>query len=126
LAITAHFSRNFCVLSVNFPFVALSEPVYDLGNNTDDRPMKEEAYPIDISRAQFEVIRSLLESIRKKTKPREVDLFVVGCALLYVLKGGLQWRRLPKDFPKWNTRSIRTLCAGSSLARRESVCGSGH
>jgi transposase len=65
--------------------------------------MKEEIYPSDISRAQFEVIRPLLESIRKKTKPREVDLYVVWCALLYVLKGGIQWRMLPKDFPKWNT-----------------------
>ena len=65
--------------------------------------MREERYPSDISRAQFEVIRPLLESVRKKTKPREVDLFEVGCALLYVLRGGIQWRMLPKDFPKWNT-----------------------
>ena len=25
------------------------------------------------------------------------------CALLYVLREGIQWRRLPKDFPKWST-----------------------
>jgi transposase len=65
--------------------------------------MREETYPSDISRAQFEAIRPLLESVRKKTKPREVDLYEVWCALLYLLKGGIQWRMMPKDFPKWNT-----------------------
>ena len=65
--------------------------------------MREEIDPSDISRAQFEAISPLLESVRKKTKPREVDLFEVGCALLTVLRGGIQGRRLPKDFPKWNT-----------------------
>jgi len=34
---------------------------------------------------------------------RKVDGFEVGCALLTLLKGGIQWRRLPKDFPKRNT-----------------------
>jgi len=32
------------------------------------------AYPSDISREQFEEIRELLESARKRTRPREVDL----------------------------------------------------
>ncbi len=62
--------------------------------------MREETYPSDISRAQFEAISPLLESVRKKTKPRGVDLFEDWCALLYLLKGGIQWRMLPKDFPK--------------------------
>jgi len=32
------------------------------------------AYPSDISRKQFEQIRPLLETARKQTKPRELDL----------------------------------------------------
>jgi transposase len=60
-------------------------------------------YPSDISREQFEQIRELLESGRKKTRPRQVDLYDVFCAVLYLLKSGCQWRMLPSDFPKWRT-----------------------
>jgi len=58
-------------------------------------------YPSDISREQFKKIEPLLTSIRKKTRPREVDLYDVFCAVLYVLKSGCQWRMLPSDFPNW-------------------------
>ncbi len=60
-------------------------------------------YPSDVSREQFEQIRPLLESARKKTKPRSIDLYDVFCGTLYVLKGGIQWRMLPEGFPKWRT-----------------------
>jgi transposase len=60
-------------------------------------------YPSDITRQQFEVIRPLLESARRKTRPREIDLYEVFCAVLYLLKSGCQWRMLPRDFPKWRT-----------------------
>ena len=60
-------------------------------------------YPSDVSREQFSIIEPLLESVRKKTKPRTVDLYAVFCGVLYVLKSGCQWRMLPKDFPKWRT-----------------------
>ena len=60
-------------------------------------------YPSDIKPEQFEVIRPLLESARKKTAPRRVDLYEVFCAVLYLLRTGCQWRALPSDFPKWRT-----------------------
>ncbi len=60
-------------------------------------------YPSDISGEQFERIRPLLESARKITRPRTVDLYDVFCAVLYLLKGGCQWRMLPSEFPKWPT-----------------------
>jgi transposase len=60
-------------------------------------------YPSDISREEFEIIRELLEAARKTTEPRKVDLYDVFCAVLYIVKGGIQWRMLPKDFPKWQT-----------------------
>lgn len=65
------------------------------------RPRK--SYPSDISREQFERIRPLLESVRKRTKPRTVDLYEVFNAVLYLLKSGCQWRMLPEGFPKWTT-----------------------
>jgi hypothetical protein len=60
-------------------------------------------YPSDISREQFEQIAPLLEGLRKKTRPRTVDLYEVFCAVLYLLKSGCQWRMLPESFPKWRT-----------------------
>lgn len=63
--------------------------------------MPRKHYPSDISRAQFEKIRHQLEGARKKTRPREVDLYEVFCAILYLLKSGCQWRMLPEGFPNW-------------------------
>ena len=59
------------------------------------------SYPSDITREQFETIRSFLESAKKATKPREVDLYDIFCAIQYVLREGCRWRSLPHDFPKW-------------------------
>lgn len=60
-------------------------------------------YPSDISREQFKHILPLLESARKRTAPRKVDLYEVFCAVLYLLRSGCQWRMLPDSFPKWRT-----------------------
>lgn len=58
-------------------------------------------YPSDITKEQFEIIRKDLENAKKRTRPRKVDLYDVFCAILYLLKGGIQWRMLPSDFPNW-------------------------
>ena len=60
-------------------------------------------YPSDIPAEQFEQIRPLLESVRRRTKPRTVNLHEVFNALLYVLKNGCPWRMLPEGFPNWVT-----------------------
>ena len=68
-----------------------------------DSKRKDHGYPSDITREQFEIIRPILESARKKTKPRVLDLYDVFCGVLYILKSGCQWRMLPANFPKWRT-----------------------
>ena len=60
-------------------------------------------YPSDITREEFEIIQSDLESARNKTKPRKHDIYDIFCAILYIVKGGIQWRMLPSDFPSWQT-----------------------
>ena len=64
---------------------------------------QKKAYSSDITLEQFEQIRPLLESVRKRTKPRTVDLHEVFNAVLYLLKSGCQWRMLPEGFPNWVT-----------------------
>jgi transposase len=78
---------------------------------------RKKAYPSDISRRQFEPIgplpeSALPESVRKRTKPRTVDLHQVFNAVLYLLDSGCRWRMLaqgvsqPVDgvfvFAKWS------------------------
>ena len=65
--------------------------------------MPRQAYPSDITREQFERIRPLLESARATTRPRQIDLYEVFCAVLYLLRTGCQWRALPRDFLKWQS-----------------------
>lgn len=60
-------------------------------------------YPSDITRTQFEAIRPLLESAKKKTKPRKYDLYDIFCALLYIVKSCCQWDMLPSDFPHYKS-----------------------
>ena len=64
-----------------------------------------EAYDSDITRKQFAHISQDLESIKKKTCPRTVDLYEIFCAILYLLKNACTWRNIPHDFPKW--RNVR-------------------
>lgn len=59
------------------------------------------AYPSDITKAQFEVIRNILETAKKSTRPRKIDLYDIFCAILYRIREGCRWRSLPHDFPKW-------------------------
>lgn len=61
------------------------------------------SYLSDIRCEQFEVIKLLLESARRKAAPRTVDSCEAFCAVLYLLRTGYQWRALPNDFPKWRT-----------------------
>jgi transposase len=63
--------------------------------------MNRQSYSSDISREQFENIRTELENAKKITRPRKVDLYDIYCAILYVLSNGCKWRDLPHDFPKW-------------------------
>ena len=59
------------------------------------------SYPSDVTREQFEVIRHMLESSRKVTYPRKIDIYDIFCAILYRKREGVRWRTLPHDFPKW-------------------------
>ena len=63
----------------------------------------QKTYPSDITREQFNKIAPILEGARKKTRPRELDLYDIFNALLYVLKTGCQWSALPHDYPKYKT-----------------------
>ncbi|MDR1471617.1 MAG: transposase [Synergistaceae bacterium] len=66
-----------------------------------ERVNARQAYDSDVSRKQFAAISRELESTKKKTRPRKVDLYEIFCAILYLLKNACAWRNLPHDFPNW-------------------------
>ena len=47
-------------------------------------------YPSDITREKFAQILPILELAKKKTRPRQVDLYNVFNATLYILRSGCQ------------------------------------
>ena len=57
------------------------------------------SYPSDITREQFARILPLLESARRRTKPRTVDLYDVFCGVLYLLKSGVSMEDAPGGIP---------------------------
>ena len=76
---------------------------------------RDQVYPSDLSREQFEVIRPLLASSRKKTSPHKIERFHLFNAILYVLREGCRWRSLPKEYPDWN------LCYYHYRVRRDHI-----
>ncbi len=71
-------------------------------NRSDRGCINTQAISVGTNMNRFEQI-GYLESARKKTRPRKYDLYDVFCAVIYVVQGGIQWRMLPGDYPKWQT-----------------------
>ena len=65
--------------------------------------MQNQTYPSDLTDSQWHLIKDLLPAPKPRRRPRTLDLRQVINAILYVLIGGIQWRMLPKDFPKWQS-----------------------
>ena len=68
-----------------------------------DEEEDKKGNPSDISREEYNLIREDLEGAKKTTRPINYDLYDVFCAVLYVIQGGIQWRMLPSDYPKWQS-----------------------
>lgn len=55
------------------------------------------SYETDLTDSQWEIVAEILEDGRK----RQHSLQIVVSAIFYVTKTGVQWRNLPRDYPKW-------------------------
>ena len=65
--------------------------------------MNEFSYPSDLTAAQWALIEPLLPAAKPRGRKRKVELRSITNAILYVLKGGITWRMLPRDFAPWKT-----------------------
>ena len=64
--------------------------------------MKKAKYGSCLTDAQWEFLKPMLPKPSKRGRPR-TDLRQVLDAIFYVVKGGIQWRYLPAEFPPWQT-----------------------
>jgi putative transposase len=60
-------------------------------------------YPSDVDEATWELIAPVLARSTRRGRPRLYADRLIYSAILYVLRGGIQWRMLPPTFPPWPT-----------------------
>ena len=65
--------------------------------------MATKLYPTDLTDRQWKVIKELLPAPAERGRKRELDMRQVLNAMLYVVVGGVQWRLLPREYPKWKS-----------------------
>ena len=63
--------------------------------------MKRKSYPSDLSEAQWQVLRPLIEPTTPRGAPRRYAQREIVNALLYQLTNGCSWRALPHDLPPY-------------------------
>ena len=59
------------------------------------------AYDSDLTDVQWERISRYFEKRTPGGRKRKYAIRSMVNAILYVLRGGIPWRMLPKDFPPW-------------------------
>jgi hypothetical protein len=65
--------------------------------------MCTQTYPTDMTDRQWQCINDLIPPPKPGGRPRSLDMRQVINAILYILVSGIQWRMLPKDYPKWQS-----------------------
>jgi len=65
--------------------------------------MNREAYPSDLSDAEWQLLQPYIPKAKSGGRPREHPMREVMNAIFYVLKSGCQWEMLPHDFPPKGT-----------------------
>ena len=65
--------------------------------------MSEKTYPSDLTDEEWEWIKDLIPAAKSGGRPRTLCMRAVLNAIFYVTKGGIQWRMLPSNFPKWQS-----------------------
>jgi len=65
--------------------------------------VKTQIYPTDLSDSQWNIIQPLIPPAKWGGRPRTLEMRMVVNAILYIVVGGIQWRMLPKEYPKWQS-----------------------
>lgn len=65
--------------------------------------MRNQIYPTDLTDSQWELSKELIPPAKPGGRRRTLDMRQVLNAILYVVVGGIKWRMLPREYPKWKS-----------------------
>ena len=65
--------------------------------------MARDAYPSDLTDAQWKLIERRIPAARPGGRHRSVVMREVMNGIQYLVRTGCSWRQLPHDFPPWGT-----------------------
>jgi putative transposase len=65
--------------------------------------VNKQLYPTDLTDSQWNIIQEMIPPAKSGGRPRSLDMRMVINAILYVAVGGVQWRMLPNEYPKWQS-----------------------
>lgn len=60
-------------------------------------------YPSDLSDAEWTLLEPLVPAVKPGGRPARWSRREIVNGILYVVRGGNQWRALPHDLPPWQT-----------------------
>ena len=60
-------------------------------------------YPTDLTDSQWNLIKEILPEPARTGRPRELELRQIVNAILYLVRSGIQWRMMPREYPKWQS-----------------------
>jgi putative transposase len=64
---------------------------------------KRQPYPSDLTDEQWALVEPLIPPAKEGGRERTTDLHEVLNGVFYILVGGVSWRMMPHDLPKWKT-----------------------
>jgi putative transposase len=65
--------------------------------------MSYQLYPSDLTDREWHLIKTLIPPANPGGRPRSTDMRLVLNAIFYVVRGGIAWRYLPREYPPWQT-----------------------
>ena len=65
--------------------------------------MRRAKYPTDLTDAQWKLVRPLIPKPKPGGRPQSVNRREILNAIFHLVRGGIQRRMLPHDFPPWGT-----------------------
>jgi len=60
-----------------------------------------DSYPSDLTDAEWDLLRPVFQPRRRPGRPPRYPRRRILDAIFYVVRGGIPWRMLPRDFPPW-------------------------
>ena len=63
----------------------------------------KQKYRTDLTDSQWNLIKEMIPAAKPGGHPRILEMREVVNAILYLVVSGVQWRLLPKEYPKWQS-----------------------